>query len=762
MNLLTATPNRMDQLYYHKKRLYIIFNWCFLLFSVCFLSINHTVQGQNAQTDSLKKLLAASKADTQRVKILNRLCRGYWRHSPDTSRIISQQALELAQKLDFTLGIANANNAIAISYYFQGNYVQAVEYYKKALASHQKIDNKRGVSRAYNNLGVLYSKKGDYAHSLEYYHKALVIQEELNDERLMAKSYNNIGNIYLDINEYPKALEFHQKALAIKRKLKASPSSMMYTYTNLGNVYKSMESYKEALGSYRSALKICLTENLLKDAALSYTLMGFVMNFQNKLDSAIYYQKKSLEIARRDSLKNIELEVLYRLSFVYSRKKELKKAIDFGKQAVTLGLQNKEYPFVKDAAKVVADSYTQLKNYGQALKYQTIYLQSKDSLFNDNKTKELTRLELNYAFDKKQAILKAEQKAKEDKIKIENEKKLQRERFYLLGTLGVLFAVLAISIFALRSRTIQKKLNQQLVIQKDELQEQKQELVQLNEELQQNQEEIITQRDYIEKQNINLNQQQHRIQSSIRAARTIQQAMLPFEQDLQSLLQDYFVIYRPKDIVSGDFYWLKQVGDDIIIVVADCTGHGVPGAFMSLIGMNLLDKIVFQKNITVPRLILDDLHQQMNLALRQKNAQQVRGGMDAVVLKLSKQDDHYSRVVFAGAKNPLYYFVPDADEIQIIKADRKSIGALNSKVSQFNEQEIHLPQGSVLYAGSDGIQDQNDAARKKLGSQRLIQVLNQMAPQPMSAQKQMLEECIDQHMKDTTQRDDMLWIGIKV
>ena len=415
-----------------------------------------------------------------------------------------------------------------------------------------------------------------------------------------------------------------------------------------------------------------------------------------------------------------------------------------------------------NSMKLYTSHYKRIKNYEQALKYQTIYLQGKDSLFNDKKTKELTRLELNYAFDKKQAILKAEQKAKEEKIQIESEKKLQQERFYLLGTLGILAAVLIISLFVFRSRNVQKKLNQQLVSQKNELQEQKQDLTQLNEELQQNQEEIITQRDYIEKQNVNLNQQQYRIQSSIRAARTIQQAMLPFEQDLQSLLQDYFVIYRPKDIVSGDFYWLKQVGDDIILVVADCTGHGVPGAFMSLIGMNLLDKIVFQKNIHTPSLILDDLHQQMKLALRQKNAKQVRGGMDAVVLKISKQDDHSSRVVFAGAKNPLYYYVPDAHKIQIVKADRKSIGALSSKISQFNEQEIHLSQGSLLYAGSDGIQDQNNVARKKLGSQRLLEMLNQMATQPVSTQKQMLEKCIEQHMEGTTQRDDMLWIGIKV
>lgn len=745
----------------YNRKLCTIFSRYFLLL-YCFCAIQ-VAQAQNAQTDSLKKLLAKSKADTQKVKVLNRLCRGYWRHSPDTARIISRQALELAHKLNFTLGIANANNAIGISYYFQGDYAQAIGYYKKALANHQKIKNKRGISRAYNNLGVLYSKKGDFSHSLEYYQKGLAIQEELKDERLMAKSYNNIGNIYLDILEYQKALDFHQKALAIKKKRKVSPASMMYTYTNIGNVYKGLRAYKKALQSYQKALKICLTENLLKDAALSYTLMGFVMsNFKNKLDSAIYYQQKSIAIAQKRKLRQIEVAATYRLSATYRQKKDLANTIKFGKRAVDLGLKTKVYPFVKSASWVVFQSYRQLKNYEQAFKYQSIYMQSNDSLFNEEKTKELTRLELNYNFDKKQALLKAEQKAKEDKLRIENDKKLQRERFYLLSTLGILFTVLVISIFALRSRQIQKRLNQQLTQQKDELQEQKQELTQLNEELRQNQEEIVTQRDYIESQNVNLSNQQTRIQSSIRAARTIQQAMLPFEHDLQRLFKDYFVIYQPKDIVSGDFYWVKQVGNEVIVVVADCTGHGVPGAFMSLIGINLLDKIVFQDGVTTPHLVLDQLHHQMNLVLHQDTNKQARGGMDAVILKLVPQTNEQVQVAFAGAKNSLYYFAPHTKEVQMVKGDRKSIGGVHSRIKQFSKQELVLPTGSILYAGSDGIQDQNNEARKKLGSQRLVNLLNKMAPQSLASQKTMMEQCIDEHMQGTTQRDDILWMAIQI
>ncbi|OJJ23327.1 hypothetical protein BKI52_02920 [marine bacterium AO1-C] len=685
--------------------------------------------------------MAASKADTQRVKILNRLCRGYWRHSPDTSRIISQQALELAQKLDFTLGIANANNAIAISYYFQGNYVQAVEYYKKALASHQKIDNKRGVSRAYNNLGVLYSKKGDYAHSLEYYHKALVIQEELNDERLMAKSYNNIGNIYLDINEYPKALEFHQKALAIKRKLKASPSSMMYTYTNLGNVYKSMESYKEALASYRSALKICLTENLLKDAALSYTLMGFVMNFQNKLDSAIYYQKKSLEIARRDSLKNIELEVLYRLSFVYSRKKELKKAIDFGKQAVTLGLQNKEYPFVKDAAKVVADSYTQLKNYGQALKYQTIYLQSKDSLFNDNKTKELTRLEARYEFKKEMDSIQYTQQKQQviHEAEIATHKANQRASYIGFGLTFLLILVLLFS-YQQKQKSNHKlnKANESLVLS--------------NQELHAVNESIQIAHLQIAKKNSDL-------MSSINYAKRIQTAMLPLNERMYKGLPNHFTLFRPRDVVSGDFYWFEEIDDKKFIVVADCTGHGVPGAFMTMLGSQALTNIIIQNKIYNPAEVLNHLDQIAQKLLKSKNTS-VRDGMDITICVIDKGN---RTLEFAGAKNPLLFI--QNGEYKEIKGDIYSINGhrKDGKLISFTSHTLDINASTTIYMYSDGYQDQfGGKSKRKFMKKRFRTMLYENSNRPIEEQKRILETTLDNWMDGHEQIDDILVMGMKV
>ena len=231
---------------------------------------------------------------------------------------------------------------------------------------------------------------------------------------------------------------------------------------------------------------------------------------------------------------------------------------------------------------------------------------------------------------------------------------------------------------------------------------------------------------------------------------------------MQAIFTDFFLIYRPKDIVSGDFYWLKKLPEQTIMVVADCTGHGVPGAFMSLIGINLLDKIIFQEGITDPPAILDCLHMEMNKALNQQDTQQRSGGMDGIVLSLAKQEANETKLVFASAKTPLYYMVSGETKLQVVKGDRKSIGGMHQEEDRFTRREIILPKNSLLYTGSDGLEDQNNLQRKKIGRRRLAGLLSDIASLDLQEQKKQLEASLEQHMEGTNQRDDMLWLSIRI
>ena len=247
--------------------------------------------------------------------------------------------------------------------------------------------------------------------------------------------------------------------------------------------------------------------------------------------------------------------------------------------------------------------------------------------------------------------------------------------------------------------------------QQFELQEAYQEIQVANEELIQTQEEISTQRDALSSNNKILVQYQTRIDNSMKAAQIIQNAMLPSSLTLGKYFKDNFVINLPKDIVSGDFFWVEETESKIILVVADCTGHGVPGAFMTLIGNRLLDKIININKVTQPADILTQLHQEVKVALKQDETKN-NNGMDLVVLTFEPKEDKKVLVEFAGAKNDLLYYNPQQQQLVELRGTRKAIGGFQPPKVDFKNHTILLPKDSLIYVCSDGLKDQNNINRK--------------------------------------------------
>ena len=292
------------------------------------------------------------------------------------------------------------------------------------------------------------------------------------------------------------------------------------------------------------------------------------------------------------------------------------------------------------------------------------------------------------------------------------------------------------------------------------LQQKQGEITTQNEELIQSQEEIITQRDFIEQKNRILEHRDNQISNSIKAAQVIQQAVLPNAQTMQKFLGDHFIIFRPKDVVSGDFYWVDEVAGKKVLASVDCTGHGVPGAFMSLIGHNLLDNIVSHQQITDPAEIISAMHTEVVKLLKQEDGNN-NYGMDMTVCTWESSSDGCN-ITFCGAKNSFYYKEPRQRNYTKLKGTRKSIGGFQPKDVHFENQTIKVSKGSMFYIGSDGIEDQNNSKRKKFGAKRVLQILNDSAHLTLPMQKGNLEIALDKHMEDTTQRDDILLIGVRV
>ncbi len=371
---------------------------------------------------------------------------------------------------------------------------------------------------------------------------------------------------------------------------------------------------------------------------------------------------------------------------------------------------------------------------------------------------------------------------------------LQAFEFKNIGIIVQTGGVLEILIFSLglgyRMKNLEKEnarilenqnkiLEQKVIERTREISTKQEEILVQNEELHQQQEEIISQRDYIEIQNKQLKHTNTQFTDSVRYAKTIQKAILPMKLRFQQHFEDSFVLFRPRDIVSGDFYWIYETHDEktgeetILLAVLDCTGHGVPGAFISLIGFALLNEIVAKENLISPSKILKRLDERIQDSLRQKQNNNL-DGMDVAMCAIKKinqegNTEHANpsttfEVTFAGAKRPLYFI--KNNELEELRGNKISVGGITKKKLdenyQFDEQTIMLSKNDKIYLTSDGFADQNGKHNHKIGSSQMKEYFNDFHYLPFSEQRKKLEDILDTHQGKQKQRDDITILGLKL
>lgn len=282
--------------------------------------------------------------------------------------------------------------------------------------------------------------------------------------------------------------------------------------------------------------------------------------------------------------------------------------------------------------------------------------------------------------------------------------------------------------------------------------------------------EVVKRTVEIEQQKEELADINRSLTSSISYAQTIQQAILPDREAMKACLPEHFVLYKPKDIVSGDFYWFYDAGDALILAVGDCTGHGVPGAFMSVIGDSLLAQIVVEKQLTAPHRILGELHKGVRRALNQTDdLESSQDGMDISICRIEKKTVMGSvrLVQYAGAKRPLYYIDGGSQsgggDFSEIKGDKFSIGGWHHEAERnFTLHELHCRKGSMLYFTTDGYADQPDRESRVFAAKRLREMLKSIAGKSVAAQQDFLEKELSAHQGNEPQRDDITVVGVRI
>ena len=316
----------------------------------------------------------------------------------------------------------------------------------------------------------------------------------------------------------------------------------------------------------------------------------------------------------------------------------------------------------------------------------------------------------------------------------------------------IMFILVSVgTVFRIRLQRV-NKYNQKL---EKQVKERTAEIRQQNDEIKAQNEEIITQRDKIELINIELT-------DSILYAKRIQTAALPTQKVLNEYLNDHFILFKPKDIVSGDFYWAGKKDNKVIITAADCTGHGVPGAFMSMLGISFLNKIENDKEIFSSGQILDRLRYNVIEYLHQKQKDKKMSSKDGMDIALCVIDLETKKIQFSGAYNPLYYVTKGSSEIKQIKADSMPV-AIYDNMSDFTTHEIQLQKGDVIYMFSDGYADQFGGPKgKKFYKKQFRQLLFDNSQKPMHEQNKILDTVIEEWRGDEPQIDDIVVVGVRL
>jgi serine phosphatase RsbU (regulator of sigma subunit)/Tfp pilus assembly protein PilF len=673
---------------------------------------------QQGQIDSLIRHLQTNLPDTDRVMVLSNL--GFAIYPSDTkkARTYTQESLALAKKIGWKKGIGRAYNVLGLTYRYDDNYQKALELYQTALSIRQEAGDLNGVAATLGNIGALFRVQGNYTEAKRYYEETLAMHLKNNNLASASMLYADLAEVQWFLADTTKALENYQTSYMLAKKTN-TPSNLMKTLLQLGQRYFEMGDLVRARTYLLEGEPLCAQLNDRIRLSEFYSNLGKVSMATGDYPKAKEYFERAVATAR--SINNRTQEVAALLA--------------------------------------QADYFAQVGDFKNAHCTFRRHIALKDSLFGLAQNKQLLEMQGRYNTEKKDL---ENQALRQQAEYAENTSRLQ---WYAIGAslLGLL-GVAGLAVGLQRSRLKKHSLNRELKSKQDEVLAQ-------NQALQQKQEEILAQRDDINRKNELLSHQNLKIGQSIGVAQAIQHATFPTVAQMQALVGEHFVLARPRDVVSGDFYWAKQVGNQTIVVVGDCTGHGVPGAFMALIGSSLLDRIVLADHVTSPARILDELHQALHHTFGQEPGEHGHNyGMDAAVCSLAPEGNQV-RLQFAGARRPCVYVrgpvTAAPAQLELLASTRLSVGncladeAASVPLHPVGQHEVYLPKGSLVYLTSDGFIDQCDANRKKYGWERFRAVLQAQAHLPLSAQRAALEVALASFQGQAAQRDDILVVGLR-
>lgn len=735
-----------------------------LIGTLFFIFIIQGISAQNLKTDSLVLELARAKQDTGKIKILLSLSFILRAKESDKALEYANTALSLSKKNPNKKWKAKSFNNIGLAYFYKSNYDSAQIYYEGALKIGIEIPDSSIISLSYSQLGNVYKTISNFPLSIEYHKKALRIRENAKDTLLSVQSYSNLGNSYVRNAQYELALKNYFNGLELIKTKKKIPE-YVNTLGGIGNVFTYQKNYKKAIEYYSQCLNVYeeqgdirglnttllnlgLSHTSLKnyDTALvflqqliknyekvknreilakSYVAIGIVYEETHRFKTAIAYSQKGADIYKELELNSESAEATLTLA------QQCLKAGDEvnGRRYLNEGLvyieniKNKEV--LVGAYTGVAHCYSLLGDNLKAYHYLEKSTEIKDSLSTANSVQAIVQMQSAFDLKSKENEIELLNKGKEI-----SDYKISRQQNVIFSLLGGALLVILLVFFILRGYRKTKRVNFALSNAYKQI-----------------------------------NEKNKNISDSIQYAKNIQNALLRIPRYFDEQLRgNYFILYKPKDVVSGDFYWIEQYDKLLLVAAADCTGHGVPGSLMSMLGIEKLKQAVREKGFTKPDDILSFVNRSFKETLSINGTEAaLRDGMDIALccIDLSNNIVH-----FAGANRPLWISTTNENgekTLKIINATKAAIGGFTDETQLFQSHTYSCKKNDTIYLFTDGFTDQFGGDKnKKYNIRHFRELLSSFSDLSMDKQKQKAEAVFNDWKANNEQVDDVLIIGIKI
>lgn len=598
----------------------------------------------------------------------------------------------------------------------------------------------KSILNSYLLNAMVSSRIGDYKSAIDYSYEALYDKECENKWRCQATFHNTLGNIFTFMGEDEKALKQYNVAINLQTSNNGDSSTIGFLYSNIGNIYQSIDKDSALYFFYKSLEIQTALNDKFRIAQVNWNIGN---TFSDNPRKQIPYYKESLEFFKKLNYKTYLSSLANNIAIAYNKLDDIKNAEKYAKICYQNALETNSSLELIKAYKINYSIEQKKGNFSKALSFYESATLINDSLNRASNRKAMHESEIKYEY-KKKAVIDSLSNLESQKVQLAQIKvhdlELDAGRNFLLGVAFILFLIVVLSIILFIKY---QKSNEQ----KDLIQQQKSQVDKAYSELELNKIEI-------EKKTLETLE-------SIEYARYIQRSLHPEEEKLTSFFDGYFVFNLPKDIVGGDFHWFKSNGDKAIVIAADCTGHGVPGGFITMLGSLLISNTI-DKQLKNPDEILIELNRELVSLLKQNEENSIQDGMDISICLVDKKK---KTIQFSGARNGI--FIINNETVEFYKGSLNPVGGFYTKKEKLKERiynltEIKLKKNDYVVMCTDGFYDQFGGDKgMPMGIGKFEEILKDSVKRDLMSPSE-YKNYFFKWMGNFPQLDDVLVLGFKI